>query len=66
MPVPGAPENPAAYISMLKQHHKYETKPGDLNLRLVMTEYELDRWYAHHTGIDIVNFPPYRPAHINK
>jgi hypothetical protein len=51
---------------MLKQHHKYETKPGDLNLRLVMTEYELDRWYAHQTGIDIVNFPPYRPAHINK
>lgn len=31
-----------------------------------MTEYELDRWYAYQAGIDITNFPPYRPAHINK
>ena len=42
------------------------TIPGDLNLKLVMTEYELDRWYAFHTGIDIEKFPPYRLAHINK
>ncbi len=31
-----------------------------------MTEYELDRWFAHQAEIDIANFPPYRPSHINK
>ena len=31
-----------------------------------MTEYELDRWYGHQVGIDISNFPPYRPTHVNK
>jgi len=51
---------------MLEQHHKQVTVPGDLNLKLVMTEHELDRWYAFHTGIDIEKFPPYRLAHINK
>lgn len=50
----------------MKDHHRNETKPGDVGLKLIMTEYELDRWYAYHAGIDIQKFPPYRPAHINK
>ena len=35
-------------------------------MRLIMTEYELDRWYGYQVGIDIASFPPYRPPEVNK
>ena len=35
-------------------------------MRLIMTEYELDRWYGYQVGIDIAQFPPYRPPEVNK
>jgi len=51
---------------LLEKHHLENAKPGELGLKFVMTEYELDRWYANMFGIDITAFPPYRPAHIIK
>jgi hypothetical protein len=51
---------------MLRKHHKKSVKPGDLGMRLIMTEYELDRWYGYQVGIDIAQFPPYRPPDVNK
>ena len=54
------------YIERLREFHKTTLKPGEIGTKLIMTEYELDRWYGHQVGIDISNFPPYRPTNVNK
>jgi hypothetical protein len=54
------------YIERLREFHNTILKPGEIGTKLVMTEYELDRWYGFQVAIDISNFPPYRPTHVNK
>lgn len=51
---------------MLRDFHKTTLKPKEIGTKLVMTEYELDRWFGNQLGIDIAQFPPYRPANVSK